>query len=191
MPNVTFATFRDAAFSRPVALHYRLVPVAVGAGERAGTRLPLRPKLRFEQLEFLDMLQGLPTFVVDTIRLALWLSILFAIFVPLERLFAVQRGKFWRKGMGADLCYYFVSGQAAALIVSLPLAYAAWAAHRFVPSVVFATVGEAPIWARILGGLVIGEIGFYWGHRLMHEVPFLWRFHAIHHSAERVDFLVN
>ena len=37
----------------------------------------------------------------------------------------------------------------------------------------------------------MGEIGYYWGHRLSHEIPFLWRFHSIHHSAEHVDFLVN
>jgi sterol desaturase/sphingolipid hydroxylase (fatty acid hydroxylase superfamily) len=28
-------------------------------------------------------------------------------------------------------------------------------------------------------------------HRLSHQIPFLWRFHAIHHSAEQLDFLVN
>ena len=36
-----------------------------------------------------------------------------------------------------------------------------------------------------------GEIGYYWGHRWSHEIPFLWRFHSIHHSAEEIDFLVN
>ena len=32
-------------------------------------------------------------------------------------------------------------------------------------------------------------VGGYWGHRLSHTVPFLWRFHAVHHSIEEMDWL--
>ena len=39
--------------------------------------------------------------------------------------------------------------------------------------------------------LVVFEAGSYWGHRWSHEIPFLWRFHAVHHSAEHIDWLVN
>lgn len=42
-----------------------------------------------------------------------------------------------------------------------------------------------------MAALVVGDFFVYWAHRLAHTVPFLWRFHAIHHSAEHVDFLTN
>src|SRR6185369_5118236 len=29
----------------------------------------------------------------------------------------------------------------------------------------------------------------YWGHRLQHRAPLLWRFHSIHHTAEHLDWL--
>ena len=52
-------------------------------------------------------------------------------------------------------------------------------------------VAAWPLWQRVLAGLVVGEIGFYWGHRWTHEIPFLWRFHSIHHSAEHIYFLIS
>ena len=37
--------------------------------------------------------------------------------------------------------------------------------------------------------LVLAELGEYGFHRAMHEVPFLWRLHATHHSAPRLYWL--
>ncbi len=48
-----------------------------------------------------------------------------------------------------------------------------------------------PLWLRATLALVVSELGYYWGHRLSHEIPFLWRFHAVHHSARGMDFLVS
>ena len=31
----------------------------------------------------------------------------------------------------------------------------------------------------------------YWVHRTFHAVPALWRFHAVHHSAEQMDWLAG
>ena len=51
--------------------------------------------------------------------------------------------------------------------------------------------GDCRCGCRLAGALVVNEIGGYWGHRWSHEVPFLWRFHVIHHSAEEIDWLVT
>lgn len=135
--------------------------------------------------------QHLHFFLIDVFRLCLWLAILAALFVPLERLFALHPGKIARPGIGADLGYYFLNALLPALLMSLPLAVLAGGIHWFIPSGFHAMVNEAPFWARLLAALVAGEIGYYWGHRCLHEIPLLWRFHALHHSATRIDFLVN
>jgi sterol desaturase/sphingolipid hydroxylase (fatty acid hydroxylase superfamily) len=46
-----------------------------------------------------------------------------------------------------------------------------------------------PLLAQLLLALLVGELGTYWIHRLMHEHEFLWRFHAAHHSAPRLYWL--
>ncbi len=137
------------------------------------------------------MPHDLPKFAVDLMRLCLWLAILTAVFVPLERLFALHPSKVWRRGIGVDLTYYLFSGLVASLLLSVPLGYLAWAAHRFVPYRLQDAIGGVSFWPRALMALVVAEVGYYWGHRLMHTVPLLWRFHAIHHSPDHIDFLVN
>ncbi len=45
------------------------------------------------------------------------------------------------------------------------------------------------LWAQLPLALVVGEFFMYWIHRLTHEWDWLWRFHALHHSAPRLYFL--
>lgn len=54
----------------------------------------------------------------------------------------------------------------------------------------------SPIWpkqwplpAQLVLALVVVEFFQYWMHRLEHEVDWLWRFHATHHSAPRLYWL--
>jgi ornithine lipid hydroxylase len=46
-----------------------------------------------------------------------------------------------------------------------------------------------PLVAQTALGLVLAEAGLYWKHRIAHEWPPLWRFHAVHHSVTRLWFL--
>ena len=143
-------------------------------------------------MEILQQLrQHLPPFALDIVRLVIWLTILMLVFIPLERLFAIHRQRVFRKAFLADLAYYFLGNLLPKLLLILPMTIIAWGLHRFVPGGLHTWVAGMPLWARLGAALVVGEIGFYWGHRWMHEVPLLWRFHAIHHSAEEIDWLVN
>lgn len=48
-----------------------------------------------------------------------------------------------------------------------------------------------PIWLQFIELLIVVDFTTYWLHRAMHEVNFLWRFHAIHHSTEQMDWLAS
>lgn len=47
-----------------------------------------------------------------------------------------------------------------------------------------------PLWFQVAMGVAAAEFGLYWAHRLAHEWPPLWRFHAVHHSVTRL-WIVN
>ena len=143
-------------------------------------------------MNFLTSLQAhLPVFAVDVFRLCVWLLLLCALFIPLERLFALHRSPVFRPQMLTDLGYYFINSLIPAMLLGAPLAMLAVVTQKIIPPAVPATLASLPLVGKLGLALLVGEIGFYWGHRLSHEIPFLWRFHSIHHSAETIDFLVN
>ena len=124
-------------------------------------------------------------------RLAVWLVVFAAIFVPLERLFALHPQKVFRTGIAVDLGYYFLTGLLPSLLLGPPISLAVLAIRHLIPSDVLAGVAVWPIWLKACATMMVGETAYYWAHRMSHRIPFLWRFHAVHHSAEQLDFLVN
>jgi len=69
------------------------------------------------------------------------------------------------------------------------------AAATFLGAALAARVGiglwpaDWPLLAQLPLALVVAELVEYSFHRAMHEVPWLWRFHATHHSAPRLYWL--
>ena len=133
----------------------------------------------------------LQAYLLSALRACAWLFILTVIFLPLERLFAVHPRKIFRKPVIGDLGFYFVSSFLPQLVLAVPLALAGYVAYTLVPGRLHAAVAAWPLWARGLAAFVVADFGFYWGHRLAHQVPFLWRFHVVHHAPEHVYYLIS
>lgn len=119
------------------------------------------------------------------------LALLIAVLAPLEHFFAVRRARFFYPGWATNLGWYFVNSVASVFILGPPTAVIAWGIHAVVPAAITGTAAALPLGIKMIAAMVVGEVGFYWGHRLSHQWPILWRFHAIHHSAEHMNFLVN
>lgn len=135
--------------------------------------------------------QFLTPFVMNIVRLSVWLVLLMVLFVPLERFFGLRRQRVFRDSFGTDVAYYFLSSLLPRLLMALPLTLLAGLLHRLVPLEFYEWVADQPDALRMLAAMVVGECGTYWGHRWSHEIPLLWRFHALHHGAEEIDWLVN
>jgi ornithine lipid hydroxylase len=42
---------------------------------------------------------------------------------------------------------------------------------------------------QLIIAALIGEFFIYWVHRALHKVEYLWRFHAVHHGAQRLYWM--
>lgn len=87
---------------------------------------------------------------------------------------------------------YEVRDTAASLAMgvgSLLIGVAAKAMHLALLTAVarLAPVEIAPSWASWIALLLLGDLAYYWFHRLSHEVRFLWAAHVNHHSSERYN----
>jgi sterol desaturase/sphingolipid hydroxylase (fatty acid hydroxylase superfamily) len=43
----------------------------------------------------------------------------------------------------------------------------------------------------VIVSIVLTDLAYYWTHRAQHAIPFLWRFHAMHHSINDLSALNN
>jgi sterol desaturase/sphingolipid hydroxylase (fatty acid hydroxylase superfamily) len=116
--------------------------------------------------------------------------ILACIFIPLERLTALhpEQGTLRRDWMN-DVIYVLFNG----FFIRAGFTFIAGLSMYLYKTVFGAAptswVSDWPLWAQVIGCIVIADIGYYTAHRISHAVPFLWKFHAVHHSIEEMDWL--
>jgi len=113
-----------------------------------------------------------------------------AVFVPLERLFALRaEQRILRAKWRLDLVYTFVNGALITVGIMLIVLAAGSLFAYVVPERLRAAVAAQPWLLQLVEAVVSADLLFYAAHRLFHTVPFLWKFHAVHHSIEEMDWL--
>ncbi|AEI66285.1 sterol desaturase family protein [Corallococcus macrosporus] len=117
-------------------------------------------------------------------------GVLAFIFWPLEKAWAARPGQpLLRSGFRTDLAYFV-----AQYLVLAPLALVVLNGVKTLCQVealtgLQVTVARQPWWLQAIEAVVLCDVLVYGFHRLSHQVDFLWRFHAVHHSAEHLDWL--
>ncbi len=116
-----------------------------------------------------------------------FLGLSLLLFAPLERLVPARKNHarapvsdwlhFWANpAIGAWVALTFIAALGATIRALLPPAMLAW-------------TGGQPLAMQLLIAVTLAELWGYWAHRLAHALPFLWRFHRVHHSIEEMHWV--
>jgi sterol desaturase/sphingolipid hydroxylase (fatty acid hydroxylase superfamily) len=129
---------------------------------------------------------GLDFFVVN-------LAITGLMFAPIERIWPRHPDqRLFRQEWREDLFYYLLSSMLVQVITYLALAPSnAINAYSGGFDAVRAAIGGQPWIVQFIEIMVLTDLAQYWFHRAFHRVPFLWGFHAVHHSAKAMDWLAG
>jgi lathosterol oxidase len=128
---------------------------------------------------------GLDWFLLDMLLMTL-------IYSPFEVLWpAYPKQGVFRKEWVLDVVY-FLSTHLPIQITSLLILLPATELMRVlgVHSLLDAT-GSLPWLLQFFLAVLVADLAEYSIHRAFHKVPFLWRFHAIHHSSKSLDWLAG
>lgn len=116
--------------------------------------------------------------------------LLFVLVVPFEKLYPRQRAQKLRRPLvGTDIAFALM-GPVLNIVGVAAIVTLAGLSLFWLPGLALRPlVSLIPAVALPFVAFVIFDFVAYWGHRWAHEVPMLWRFHAVHHSPEHMDWI--
>lgn len=128
---------------------------------------------------------GLDFFILDLLGSTL-------VFVLIEKLWPLRKAQpvfriEWQTDLTHFLFNHLVVGFVLLITNRVVHGTLSWAQ---IPEVQ-AFVAELPFPVALFAVILVADLMQYWLHRAYHEVPFLWRFHSIHHSAKAMDWLAG
>jgi sterol desaturase/sphingolipid hydroxylase (fatty acid hydroxylase superfamily) len=128
---------------------------------------------------------GLDWFLLDLLLMAL-------IYVPLERLWPQypEQGTF-RNQWTLDVVYFMSTHLPIQILSFLVLLPAIQATKYLGVPVLQHSIARLPWLLQFFLTVVVADTAEYFIHLALHKVPFLWRFHAIHHSSKALDWIAG
>lgn len=119
-------------------------------------------------------------------------GILCIVFGAIEHHFPLKKHqKRFRSGWFTDVVHFFIShflinvGSYVGFVALYLLLY------KFIDFPFQLTVRAQPAWLQFIEAFAIAHLSFYLIHRWVHTNPYLWKFHAIHHSSSELDWLAS
>jgi len=128
---------------------------------------------------------GLDWFILDLLGSTL-------IFIAIEKLLPLRKGQLvFRPEWQTDLKHFAVNHFLVGLILLtvnfvIHNGFGWMVQHDF-------QLAVQRIWflPQLLLCILVADLAQYWTHRAYHEIPFLWKFHSVHHSAKSMDWLAG
>jgi sterol desaturase/sphingolipid hydroxylase (fatty acid hydroxylase superfamily) len=128
---------------------------------------------------------GLDWFILDLLGSTL-------IFIFIEKLFALRKDQpVFRAEWQTDFHHFVVNHMLVGFVLlATNLLFHklfGWAASDGVRG----WVQQLNFWVALFLIVLVADLVQYWTHRAYHEVPVLWRLHAVHHSVKSMDWLAG
>ncbi|MFN3658753.1 MAG: sterol desaturase family protein [Pseudolabrys sp.] len=146
-------------------------------------------------LELLGLLKVAGETMLKLVPISLALGLVFAV---LTHWSACNPGRpWWRKReIVTDLCYWFLIPLGARfvriglMIVGAAILFDIHGADALIAFYDdgFGPLGKLPLWLQAFVFVAASDLMLYWIHRAFHG-PAMWKYHAVHHSSEELDWI--
>jgi sterol desaturase/sphingolipid hydroxylase (fatty acid hydroxylase superfamily) len=127
-----------------------------------------------------------------------WLILVSVGCFAFERIAPWRRSqRVFRRGAGQDLVWLIFNGHYLGLLLALGTGHLIEAFNGLLSRAglplpeTLALLGDAPLWLQFVVFLLLKDFVEWNIHRLLHNVPWLWEFHKLHHSIEELDWIGN
>lgn len=156
----------------------------IGVGTAALAVLAGGATVQFNPIHQTAYSLGLDWFVISLLFSAL-------VFIPIEKMMAVRPMSPLRAEWRTDLAYFFMSHVLVQFVLIAVTASTALIASFAAFPAIKAALQSWPFAFQFLLAVFCADLFQAVLHRIYHNVPFLWRFHSVHHSSRNMDWLAG